>query len=254
MDIELAQQGAVLTVGLNRPAKKNALTAAMYAALADALGAAMHDAKVRVVVLQGEGDAFCAGNDIADFAANGGELGAAAPVMRFLRALADFDKPLVAAVHGAAIGIGTTMLLHCDLVYAADDASFALPFAQLGLCPEAAASLLLPQIAGYQRAAEKLLLGEAFAAVEARECGFVNRIVPSDALAALVHAQAHRLAALPVASLRATKLLLKGGQRAAVHARIDEEATQFAALLRGPAAREAFAAFAAKRRPDFSGC
>jgi enoyl-CoA hydratase/carnithine racemase len=169
-----------------------------------------------------------------------------------MQALIDCDKPVVAAVTGAAIGIGTTMLLHCDLVYAADDAKFSMPFTQLGLCPEFASSLLFPRLAGYQCAAEKLMLGEPFPAQEALRMGLVSGLVPASELLAFAQAQAAKLAALPVMALRVTKKLMKTEQQAAVSARMLEENNRFREMLRGPETKEAFAAFLEKRRPDFT--
>lgn len=247
------REAGVLTLTLNRPDKKNAFTQAMYGTLADALAAAAQEREVRAVVFQGHESIFSAGNDMADFqqgmaAVQGGE----PSVFRFLKALATFPKPVLAAVCGPAVGIGTTMLLHCDLVIAGDNAAFSLPFVNLGLCPEAGASLLLPQLVGHLRASEALLLGEPFFAEAAQDIGLVNRIVPPGEANSYAQAQARRLAAKPADALMATKRLLKGGQQAQVLARIDEEAQAFAELLRGPAAREAVAAFLEKRLPDFS--
>ncbi|MEN9539284.1 MAG: hypothetical protein RLZZ126_1519, partial [Pseudomonadota bacterium] len=174
------------------------------------------------------------------------------PVTRFLHGIASFPKPLVAAVCGPAVGIGTTMLLHCDLVYAGDNAAFSMPFVNLGLCPEAASSLLLPQMFGHHRAAEALLLGEPFMAEAALEVGLVNRIVPPTEANGIAQTQARKLAAKPLSALMETKRLMKSGQAAAVRAQMDEEGRSFGRLMVGPAAREAFAAFMEKRRPDFS--
>ena len=176
-EILVHTEAAVMTITINRVEKKNSLTAAMYGSLADALDSAAHDAAVRVVVIQGHELIFSAGNDINDFLSVPPDT-SDAPVFRFLRLLSTFAKPLVAAVCGPAVGIGTTLLLHCDLVYAGDNAAFSLPFVNLGLCPEAASSLLLPQLMGHQRAAEALLLGEPFTAETALEVGLINRIVP----------------------------------------------------------------------------
>ncbi|HEY4665305.1 MAG TPA: enoyl-CoA hydratase, partial [Comamonas sp.] len=180
-DILVHTEDGVRTVTLNRVEKKNSITQAMYSAMAEALTSAVDDDAVRVVVLQGDATVFSAGNDIGDFLArqsNNDGLPQQSPVFQFLHALADFPKPLIAAVAGPAVGIGTTMLLHCDLVYAGDNAAFSMPFVNLGLCPEAASSLLLPRLMGYQRAAEALLLGEPFMAEAAMEAGLVNRVVP----------------------------------------------------------------------------
>jgi len=174
-------------------------------------------------------------------------------VFRFLRGIATFSKPLVAAVCGPAVGVGTTMLFHCDLVYAGDNAAFSMPFVNLGLCPEAGSSLLVPQMMGYHRAAEALLLGEPFLAEAAMEVGLVNRVVPPTEANAVAQAQARKLAAKPLSSLIETKRLMKKGQSAQVLAQIGEEAVSFGRMLREPAAREAFTAFMEKRRPNFSG-
>jgi enoyl-CoA hydratase/carnithine racemase len=174
-------------------------------------------------------------------------------VFRFLRGIAAFEKPLIAAVCGPAVGIGTTLLLHCDLVYAGDNAAFSMPFVNLGLCPEAASSLLAPRLLGYHRAAETLLLGEPLLAETALERGLVNRIVPPSECNALAQTQARRLAAKPLTSLMVTKRLMKSEQQAAVRTRMDTEAVEFGRLLAAPAAREAMTAFMEKRAPDFSG-
>jgi enoyl-CoA hydratase/carnithine racemase len=173
-------------------------------------------------------------------------------VFGFLRAIASHPKPVIAAVCGPAVGIGTTLLFHCDLVYAGDNAAFSMPFVNLGLCPEAASSLLVPQMMGYHRAAEALLLGEPFMAEAAMEVGLVNRIVPPTEVNAMVQAQARKLAAKPLASLVETKRLMKKGQMAQVLAQMTEEGESFARLLQEPAAKEAFTAFLEKRKPDFS--
>jgi enoyl-CoA hydratase/carnithine racemase len=173
-------------------------------------------------------------------------------VHQFLRAISTATKPLIASVSGAAVGVGTTMLLHCDLVYASETAKLSMPFAQLGLCPEAASSLLLPQLAGYHRAADKLLFGEPFDANEARELGLVNRVLPAGELDAFVRTQARKLTLLPPASLRATKRLMKEGATPQIAERMSIEGKQFGEMLRAPEAREAFTAFFEKRRPDFS--
>ncbi|GMV02812.1 MAG: enoyl-CoA hydratase [Burkholderiales bacterium] len=240
-----------MTIALNRPAKKNALTASMYGAMADALRATEADPAVRCIVIHGSAEAFTAGNDLEDFL-NDPPLGDDAPVFHFLSALPACTRPLVAAVAGPAIGVGTTLLLHCDLVYAGDNARFALPFAQLGLCPEAASSLLLPMVVGRLRAAEKLLLGEPFGAAEAHEMGLVNEVLPAGETIGHALAQAGKLARLPASSLRVTKRLMKTGLEAAIGQRMREEGTEFRAMLTAAAAREAFGAFLGKRKPDFT--
>jgi enoyl-CoA hydratase/carnithine racemase len=221
------------------------------AEMALALEHAQDDAGVRVVVLQGHETVFSAGNDIADFLQNP-PLSLDVPVFRFMRAIAGFSKPLVAAVCGPAVGIGTTLLFHCDLVYAGDNAAFSMPFVNLGLCPEAASSLLAPQRMGHGRAAEALLLGEPFLAEAALEMGLVSRIVPPSEANALAQQQARKLAAKPMSSLLQTKRFLKIGQADAVAQRMADEGVVFGRMLGEPAAREAFAAFMAKRLPDFS--
>nr|WP_315847866.1 enoyl-CoA hydratase [uncultured Rhodoferax sp.] len=250
-DILIHADSGVTTITLNRVEKKNSFTQAMYATCADALDAARDDANVRVVVFQGDATVFSAGNDIGDFLSNAPKT-QDAPVFRFLHAIASFPKPIVAAVCGPAVGIGTTMLFHCDLVYAGDNAAFSMPFVNLGLCPEAASSLLVPQMLGYHRAAEALLLGEPFMAEAALEVGLANRVVPPLEANGIAQLQAHKLAAKPLASLIETKRLLKKGQMEQVLARIDEEAVSFGTMLGQPAAKEAFTAFMEKRKPDFS--
>ena len=253
-DILVHTEAGVRTITLNRVDKKNSITQVMYSRMAEALTSAATDEAVRVVVLQGDATVFSAGNDIGDFLARQGGQGLPeqSPVFQFLHALADFPKPLIAAVAGPAVGIGTTMLLHCDLVYAGDNAAFALPFVNLGLCPEAGSSLLLAQTMGYHRAAEALLLGEPFLAEAALEVGLVNRVVPPTECNSVAQAQARKLAAKPLASLIATKRLMKQPQHQRVLDTISEEAKVFAQMLQEPAAREAFGAFMEKRRPDFS--
>jgi enoyl-CoA hydratase/carnithine racemase len=250
-DILVHAESGVMTLTLNRVARKNSLTADMYAALADAIERARHDPSVRVVLLQGHETVFCAGNDIGDFL-DTPPSGQDAPVFRFLRGIAGFPKPLLAAVCGPAVGIGTTMLFHCDLVYAGDNAAFSMPFVNLGLCPEAAASLLVPQMLGYHRAAEALMLGEPFMAEAAQEVGLVNRVLPPTEANGYAGTQARKLAAKPITSLVETKRLMKGAQQQAVLQRMQEEAESFGRMLTAPAAREAFTAFMEKRRPDFS--
>lgn len=251
-DVAVARHGAVAAVGLQRPAKKNALTAAMYEALAEAVGAAEADHDVRAILFHGTPEVFTAGNDLNDFLARppGGE---DAPVFRFLRAVSGAAKPLVAAVNGPAVGIGTTLLLHCDLVYAGEDARFQLPFTRLGLVPEFASTYMLPFIAGYQRAAELLLLAEPFDAARAYDIGFVTRVVPAARAFDTALDAAQKVAALPAAAVRETKALLKRAHRGAIEAQLAADSAQFRRMLTEPAAREAFDAFLAKRAPDFRG-
>ena len=252
-DILLHREAGVLTLTFNRVERKNSINVAMYDALATALEKAADDAATRVVVIQGLETVFSAGNDIEDFLKNK-PAGMDSPVFRFLRGIASFPKPIVAAVCGPAVGVGTTLLFHCDLVYAGDNAAFSMPFVNLGLCPEAASSLLVPQMFGYHRAAEALLLGEPFFAEAALEVGLVNRVVAPSEANALAQAQARKLAAKPLSSLIATKQLMKGGQQKAVLERMGEEGAQFGRMLGEPAAREAMTAFMEKRKPDFSKC
>ncbi len=246
-----ARDGALQRIQLNRPEKKNALTADMYAAIADALRAADADPAVRVVLIHGAGDAFTAGNDLQDFLANAPRT-PDAPVFRFLHAISHAEKPLVAAASGVAVGVGTTMLLHCDLVYAAAGTRFSLPFVNLGLCPEAGSSFLLPAIAGYQRAAELLLLGEPFDAARAHALGIVTDVVPAEIVLMRAEEAAQKLAAKPAASVRITKQLMKRAWMPAIEAALAEELRQFGARLGSPEAKEALSAFLEKRKPDFS--
>ena len=250
-DILTHVEAGVMTITLNRLDRKNAITVAMYDALTDALSKAEADGAVRVVVLQGHATVFSAGNDIDDVL-HRPAASMDSPAMRFLRGIAIFPKPLLAAVCGPAVGIGTTMLFHCDLVYAGDNAAFSMPFVNLGVCPEAASSLLVPQMLGYHRAAEALLLGEPFMAEAALEVGLVNRVLPPTEANDYAQSQARKLAAKPLTSLVETKRLMKKGQQSAVLQQLQDEAASFGRMLREPAAREAFTAFMEKRKPDFS--
>ncbi len=250
-DILTHVERGVMTITLNRLDRKNSITSAMYGAMADALATAEADAAIRVAVLQGHETVFSAGNDIGDFL-NKPPAGMDSPVFRFLRGIATFPKPLLAAVCGPAVGVGTTMLFHCDLVYAGDNAAFAMPFVNLGLCPEAASSLLVPQMMGYHRAAEALLLGEPFMAEAALEVGLVNRVVPPTEANSVAQAAAQKLTAKPLSSLVETKRLMKKGQQQLVLQQMADEGQSFARMLGEPAAKEAFGAFMEKRKPDFS--
>ncbi len=250
-DILTHTEDGVLTITLNRLERKNSITSAMYGAMADAIDQAAADPAVRVAVVQGHETVFSAGNDIGDFL-NKPPAGMDSPVFRFLRGIAGFPKPLVAAVCGPAVGIGTTMLFHCDLVYAGDNAAFSMPFVNLGLCPEAASSLLVPRMLGYHRAAEALLLGEPFMAEAALEVGLVNRVVPPMEANGLARTVARKLAAKPPSSLAETKRLMKQSSRQAVLQQMADEGASFARMLGEPAAREAFGAFMDKRKPDFT--
>jgi enoyl-CoA hydratase/carnithine racemase len=251
MEISTSNAEGIFTIEFNRPEKKNAITTAMYQTMADALKQADGDAEVRVILFCGKPEIFTAGNDLEDFMKNPPNSGNS-PVYQFMWNLSHAVKPVVAAVSGAAVGIGTTMLLHCDLVYAADNAKFSMPFTQLGLCPEFSSSILLPQLAGYQRAAEKLMLGEPFFAEEAREMGLVSKVLPLADLLPFAQAQAAKLAALPASSIRATKRLMKDNQTATIDAKMTEESKYFAEMLTAPEAKEAFLAFFQKRKPDFT--
>lgn len=241
----------ITRIRLDRPDKKNALTVAMYQVLADALKGADADPAVRAVLIHGEPDCFSAGNDLADFAARPDQ-GDDAPVAQFLRAVSTAAKPLVAAVGGPAVGIGTTMLLHCDFVYAAPGTRFQLPFVRLGLVPEAASGLLLPMIAGYQRAAELLLLGRPFSAEQALAAGIVTAIVPADQLLSHANEIALAIAALPPRSVQLSKALMKRAMAAPVAEQMAEESRQFRAQLASGEVKEAIAAFFEKRPADFS--
>ena len=250
-DLLIDTTDRVMTITFNRVDKKNAFTTAMYADMADALAKAKLDEGVRAVVFQGHETVFSAGNDIADFL-KAPPTALDAPVFRFLRNVASFPKPIVAAVCGPAVGIGTTLLFHCDLVYAGDNAAFSMPFVNLGVCPEAASSLLAPQRMGHGRAAEALMLGDPFTAEAALEMGLICRIVPPAEANALAQRQAQRLVAKPSSAVLETKRLLKLSQASAVNQRMVEEAAIFARMLGEPAAKEAFGAFLGKRKPDFS--
>ena len=245
--IEIIEQGGVLEIHIDRPDKKNALTAAMY----DSMTAALADASVRsdigAVLIAGKGDAFCAGNDLKDFT-QGPQGGAAA--FAFIRAIASFDKPLIAAVQGLAVGVGTTMLFHCDLVYAAPDARFIMPFVNLGIVPEAGSSLLAPATLGHAKAAAMLLLGEPMDAQTADRSGLVTAVIPTEELLGHARAKAATLMQKPPKALAATRRLLKGDP-AALLERIEQEARLFEQMLESEEAQEAFAAFFEKRPPIF---
>lgn len=241
----------VLSVSFNRADKKNALTLAMYDALVEQLQRAQDDATIRVVVLRGEGGVFTAGNDLGDFMKNPPS-SMDSPVGRLLAILPKLRKPLIAAVDGAAIGLGTTILLHCDLVYCSARAKFKLPFVPLGLCPEAGSTYLLPRLAGRVRATELLMLGESFTAEVAHEIGLVNRVVEHETLDDVANAAAKKVAALPPASVRLTKQLISQAHADLLHASMEREGGEFLARLRSPEALEAMTAFFQKRAPDFS--
>jgi len=254
MSILVSKSDGILNLEFDRLERKNAITGAMYQTMADALRDAEADTSVRAIVISGKPEIFTAGNDLDDFLNNAGEgaMTEQRPVFQFMNALESCTKPVVAAVAGAAVGIGTTLLMHCDLVYCADNARFSMPFTQLGLCPEFASSLLVAQSAGYTRAAEKLLLGEAFLAQEALEMGIVARVLPAAELLAFAQGQAAKLAKLPPASIRTTKALMKRARSPLIKETIAAENERFSAMLQGAEAKEAFTAFFEKRKPDFS--
>ena len=257
MAIRTATLNGVATIEIARPEKKNAITIGMYQAMEEALVAAGADPAVRAVLLTGQPGIFTSGNDLEDFmkrppGAGGDGDGAESPVFRFMKALAGCDKPVVAAVTGAAIGIGTTMLLHCDLVYVSDEARLAMPFVSLGLVPEFASSLILPQLVGRARAAEMLLLGDPFTGAQAVEAGIANAVLPAGEVAPHARRIAERFNALPPGAVRDSKRLLRRGREQAVLETIGVEAALFGERLQSPEAKEAFSAFFQKRRPDFS--
>lgn len=249
--VRIDQTEGIFHVEMARPEKKNALTADMYRTMADALVGAEADPLVRVILISGAGGNFTAGNDLADFL-DKPPMDESAPVFRFINGFANLQKPFVAAVEGVAIGVGTTMLLHCDLAYAGSGARFALPFANLGLTPEAASSLLLPLCVGHARAAEMLMLGEVFSAQTALECGIVNAVLPDGQVLSHALERCRKLTAQPAASLRLTKQLMKRAQQASIRETMNVEADVFRQRLVSPDAKEAFAAFFEKRKPDFS--
>jgi enoyl-CoA hydratase/carnithine racemase len=249
-EITVSRIGRALHIRLDRAGKRNAVTRSMYEAMATAIAEAEADETIRAVLFSGAGDAFCAGNDLNDFVADP-PTGMDSPAFRFLRAISTAKKVLVAAVHGAAVGIGTTMLLHCDLVVAARSAKLSLPFVTLGLVPEAASTLLLPRAIGHRRAAELLLLGEPIDAETALRWGLVNRVVEDETLIDVAIGTVTRVASLPPAVVRLSKHLLKD-DRGGVAERIEQEASIFVDRLRAPEFQEAVSAFLEKRAPDFS--
>jgi enoyl-CoA hydratase/carnithine racemase len=250
-DINTERSGSVLRVELNRPTKKNALTAAMYTNLAEIFANANKDEAVRVVLWHSAGDTFSAGNDMGDFLNNPPGPGnfPQGPVMD---ALIGFEKPIVVAVQGAAVGSGTTMLTHCDFVYAGESAKFQMPFINLGLVPEFGSSYSVPARVGHLRAAELLLLGERFTAARAAELGLVTRVVPDRDLLATATETAQKLAAKPSGALQASKRLIKQASIGEVKAAIKIEMQEFFERLRSAEAKEAFSAFLEKRPPNFN--
>jgi enoyl-CoA hydratase/carnithine racemase len=249
--VSVSTSDRITRIELDRAEKKNAITADMYQAMADALKAAEADPQVRAVLIHGKPDCFTAGNDLKDFLERPPS-GDGSPVFQFLQGISTAAKPLVAAVGGPAVGIGTTMLLHCDFVYASPNTRFQMPFVTLGLVPEAASSLLLPMLAGYHQAAELLLLGKPFTAEKALAAGIVTEIVPDGDLLEHALEVAAGLAALPPSSVQMTKALMKARYASAVREAMGAEGEKFRAQLGSAEAREAMQAFFEKRKPDFS--
>src|SRR5712675_1822954 len=247
-EILTEQSGNILRVELNRPAKKNAMTSRMYEALADIFNEAARDERARVVLWHGAGDSFCAGNDIEDFLKNPPGPGES-PQARLENALVDFDKPLIAAVQGVAIGGGTTMLTHCDFVFAGRSAQFRMPFVDLALVPEFGSSWSVPARIGHVRAAELLLLGSPFDSERARELGLVTRVVDDHTLLQMASETARALAAKPAGALQASKRLMKRAVREQIKAAMKAENEEFSRQVRSEEAREALTAFLEKRRP-----
>jgi enoyl-CoA hydratase/carnithine racemase len=251
MTIRTVNTNGVAVIEIARPEKKNALTQAMYTAMSEAIAAADADAAIRAVLITGQPGIFTSGNDLEDFMMRPPQ-GEDSPVLQFMKALSDCGKPVVAAVTGGAIGIGTTMLLHCDLVYVSDEARLAMPFVGLGLVPEYASSLLVTQRVGNAKATELLLLGEPFNGEAAVEMGIANAVLPAAEVVNHARRMAERFNALPPGAVRESKALMRRAQKALVDETIRTEAAVFGARLRSPEAMEAFQAFFQKRKPDFS--
>lgn len=251
MSIKTETFDGIARIEIARPEKKNALSMAMYSAMAEAIGAAQDDAAVRAILIHGQPDVFTAGNDIEDFMQNP-PTGPDAPVFQFMLALGTCEKPVVAAANGPAVGIGTTMLYHCDLVYCGAHAMFSMPFVALGLCSEFGSSMLVPINAGYHKAAEKLLLSEPISSDEAVEMKIVNQVLDDDKVLAHAMAQAQRFVRLPPAAVRETKRLMKAAFRPQLEKLIQEEAKSFGRMLKSAEAKEAFTAFFERRKPDWS--
>ena len=250
--IEVERRGAVLRIAINRPEKKNALTGDMYTAMANAFDQGESDAAVRVLLLHGQGDAFTAGNDLQDFLQKPWKGQATPPAVRFINTVAHARKPIVAAVHGLAVGVGTTILLHCDLVYASQDTRFLMPFIDLGIVPEAASTVLLPLLAGKQMASELFLLGSPLTAQRAYEIGIVNAVLPPDKVLSAATAVAEMLSQKPASAVRACKELMKRAYGGEVERALREEVEVISERLESAETREALAAFLEKRKPDFS--
>jgi enoyl-CoA hydratase/carnithine racemase len=250
-DIVTERAESVFRIQLNRPKKRNAMTSGMYVALADILKNAARDELTRVVVWYGAGDSFCAGNDIEDFLKNPPGPGES-PQAQLMKALIEFDKPLIAAVQGAAVGGGTTMLLHCDFVYAGESAKFQMPFINLALVPEFGSSSIVPSRIGHLRSAELILLGSPYDAKRAAELGLVTQVVPDQDLLSTATATAQMLAAKPAGALQASKRLMKQPFREQIKAAMKAETEEFSAQVRSADAKEALTAFLEKRKPDFT--
>jgi enoyl-CoA hydratase/carnithine racemase len=253
MNINKAVLNGVATIEIARPGKKNALTLEMYQEMTDAVSAATKDSTVRALLISGQPGVFTSGNDLEDFMQRP-PTSEDSPVFRFMNTLADCEKPVVAAVTGAAVGIGTTMLLHCDLVYVSDEARLAMPFVALGLVPEFASSLLIPQLMGRAKAAQLLLLGEPFTGADAVEFGIANAVLPPDEVVPYARRVAERFNTLPAGAVRDAKRLMRTATKDVIAQTIRNEAALFATRLRSPEAQEAFQAFFQKRKPDFSKC
>jgi enoyl-CoA hydratase/carnithine racemase len=250
-EIVTEHSGSILRVQLNRPTKRNAMTSAMYLSLATIFNEAANDENTRVVLWHGAGDSFCAGNDIDDFLKHPPGPGES-PQARLMEALVDFGKPLVAAVQGAAIGGGTTMLLHCDFIYAGESTKFQMPFINLAVVPEFGSSCAVPARIGHVRAAELILLGSSFDARRAAELGLVNQVIPDKDVLAKATETAEKLAAKPASALQASKRLIKQPFREQIKAAMKAENEEFSAQVRSADAKEAFTAFLEKRKPDFT--
>lgn len=250
--VQCERDDAVLCIAINRPEKKNALTAEMYDALGDAVEQGEADPAVRVMLLHATGDAFTGGNDLMDFLQKPWSAQQIPPAVRFIHAVAHAKKPLVAAVQGLAVGVGVTILLHCDLVYAAEGAKFVMPFIDLGIVPEAASTVLLPALIGHQRASELLMLGAPLDARRAYELGLVNAVVAPESLFVTASQAARKLGEKPMGALLACKRLMKQAHHAEVNRALREEVNEIKDRLDSPETKEALAAFVEKRKPDFS--
>ncbi len=250
-EIVTERAGSILRIQLNRPKKRNAMTSGMYVTLSDVLKNAAKDEFTRAVLWHGAGDSFCAGNDIEDFLKNPPGPGES-PQAQLMKALIEFDKPLIAAVQGAAIGGGTTMLLHCDFVYAGESAKFQMPFIDLAVVPEFGSSSIVPARIGHLRAAELILLASPYDARRAAELGLVTQVVPDQDLLAMATATAQKLAAKSASALQASKRLMKQPFRQQIKAAMKAENEEFSAQVRSEDAKEALTAFLEKRKPDFT--